>query len=126
MPVNDFYTPDVWRAQSEDNKQASAGEIENQSEAKKIFGNAMNEILGCYEKLLELGVAKEQARVILPLNQFTEVYWTASFQAVMNFLDLRDHTHAQWEIREYAKAIKEFMLELFPETTKIWFEVKNK
>ncbi|MFA5011559.1 MAG: FAD-dependent thymidylate synthase [Ignavibacteria bacterium] len=126
VPVNDFYTPDVWRAQSEDNKQASAGEIENQSEAKKIFDNAMKEILGCYDKLLGLGVAKEQARVILPLNQFTEVYWTASFQAVMNFLDLRDNAHAQWEIREYAKVIKEFMLELFPETTKIWFEVQNK
>ena len=126
VPVNDFYTPSVWRAQSEDNKQASAGEVENQDEAKKIFGDTMNEILECYEKLLALGVAKEQARVILPLNQFTEVYWTASFQAVMNFIDLRDHEHAQWEIREYAKVIKEFMLELFPETTKIWLEVNNK
>ena len=126
VPVSDFYTPDKWRAQSEDNKQASAGFIENQDEAVKVFDKAMTEILGCYDKLLELGVAKEQARIILPLNQFTEVYWTASFQAVMNFLDLRDHTHAQWEIREYAKVIKEFMLELFPETTKIWFEVQNK
>lgn len=125
VPVNDFYTPALWRAQSEDNKQASLGEIENQSEAKQVFDKAMSEILSCYEKLLGLGVAKEQARVILPLNQFTEVYWTASFQAVMNFIDLRDHEHAQWEIREYAKVIKEFMLELFPETTKIWLEVKS-
>ena len=56
----------------------------------------------------------------------TEMNTRERFQAVMNFLDLRDHTHAQWEIREYAKVIKDIMLELFPETTKIWFEVQNK
>jgi thymidylate synthase ThyX len=44
----------------------------------------------------------------------------------MNFIDLRDDAHAQWEIREYALAIKEFMYELYPETTKIWFEVNSK
>ncbi|MDD5360487.1 MAG: FAD-dependent thymidylate synthase [Ignavibacteria bacterium] len=126
VPVNDFYVPAQWRAQSENNKQASEGTIEEQDRANSIFRNAMATILDCYEELLELGVAKEQARILLPLNQFTEVYWTASFQAIMNFIDLRDDKHAQWEIREYAVAIKEFMYELFPETTKIWFEVQNK
>ena len=61
--------------------------------------------------------------MILPLNQYTEIYWTASFQAIMNFLDLRDEKTAQWEIQEYARAIKEVMFEIFPETTKIWNEV---
>jgi len=78
-----------------------------------------------YQGLLDLGVAKEQARIMLPLNIYTEIYWTASYQAIMNFIDLRDEPHAQWEIREYALAIKDFMLELFPETTKIWFDVMN-
>ena len=86
----------------------------------------MASILKGYERLLELGVAKEEARVILPLNFYTEVYWTASFQAIMNFIDLRDAEHAQWEIRQYAIAMKDFMLELFPETSKIWFEVNKK
>jgi thymidylate synthase ThyX len=44
----------------------------------------------------------------------------------MNFIDLRDAEHAQWEIRQYAIAMKDFMLELFPETSKIWFEVNKK
>jgi len=125
VPVSDFYSPAQWRKQSVNNKQASEGLLENQEDAKKVFNDAMKEILQSYEKLLEMGVAKEQARIILPLNQYTEVYWTASFQAVMNFLDLRDDAHAQWEIRQYAIAMKDFMYKLYPESTKIWFEVKK-
>ena len=122
VPVEDYYKPNNWRAQSEDNKQASKGSIENQSEAEKIFDDTMAYVTGAYSKLLELGVAKEQARLLLPLNQYTEVYWTASFQAIMNFIELRDEETAQWEIREYAIAMKKIMIELYPETTKIWFE----
>jgi thymidylate synthase (FAD) len=83
----------------------------------------MEEILSSYKKLLDVGVAKEQARMILPLNQYTEVYWTASFQAIMNFIVLRDESTAQWEIQQYAKVIKELMFDIYPETVKIWFEV---
>lgn len=86
----------------------------------------MKYVLDSYQKMLDLGVAKEQARMILPLNQYTEVYWTASFQAIMNFIDLRDEPTAQWEIQLYAKAMKELILEIYPETTKIWFEVNTK
>ena len=75
-----------------------------------------------YQKLLDLGVAKEQARIILPLNQYTEVYWTASFQAIANFIELRDHTHAQLEIREYAVILGEIVKETFPEAYGAWFE----
>lgn len=122
VPVSDFYKPENWRKQSEDNKQASEGSIKDQLTANEIFDNAMNTIIENYEKLLSLGIGKEQARMILPLNQYTEVYWTASFQAIMNFIELRDEATAQWEIRQYAIAIKEMMNEIYPETTKIWFE----
>jgi len=70
-----------------------------------------------------MGMAKEQARSILPLTVYTKVWWTASFQSIMNFIDLRDEKTAQWEIQQYAKVLKEIMLEVFPETTKIWSEV---
>lgn len=123
VPVTDFYEPSVWRKQSENNKQASEGSIEEQSSATMIFEIAMKQAIESYEKLLELGVAKEQARMLLPLNQYTEVYWTASFQAIMNFIELRDEDTAQWEIREYAKAMKDLMLEIYPETTKVWLQV---
>lgn len=126
VPVADFYTPLSWRRQSEDNKQASEGTVENQEQAKKLFDDSMDVLLGNYQKLLDLGVAKEQARIILPLNQYTEVYWTASFQAIMNFIELRDEPSAQWEIRQYAIAMKEMMVELYPETVSIWLEILEK
>ena len=44
----------------------------------------------------------------------------------MNFIELRDETTSQVEIQEYARALKDIMLETFPETTKIWFEVYSK
>lgn len=120
-PVEEYYYPEEWRAQSSDNKQASLGLIGNQEEAHTIFKNVMQQSLESYQKLLSLGVAKEQARIILPLNQYTEVYWTASFQAVANFIELRDHDHAQFEIREYAKVLAKITKEAFPETYKAWF-----
>jgi thymidylate synthase (FAD) len=85
----------------------------------------MSSIKNGYHQLLDMGVGKEQARAILPLNQYTEVYWTASFQAVMNFIELRNEKTSQWEIQEYAKVMLEQMKEVFPKTTKIWSEVNG-
>ena len=76
--------------------------------------------------MLENGVAREQARSILPLTLYTKVWWTASFQSVMNFIELRDEATSQVEIQEYARALKDVMLEAFPETTKLWLEVHGK
>ena len=120
VPVEDYYNPTVFRAQSDDNKQASEGEAENQSACKHHWDMAMFHAKNHYEELLKQGVAKEQARSILPLNQYTEVYWTASFQAVMNFIELRYEKTAQWEIQQYAIALLEIMSLAFPETTKAW------
>lgn len=124
-PVEEYYYPENWRAQSTDNKQASCGLVNNQRVADEIFRSTMETILEAYNKLLQQGVAKEQARILLPLNQYTEVYWTASFQAVANFIELRDHEHAQFEIREYAKVISKIVSSVFPETSKAWFNKKN-
>ena len=123
IAYEDFYEPTEFRAQSDDNKQASEGLIEEQSKANQYWKEAQDKSVDSYNKLLKMGVAKEQARSILPLTVYTKVWWTASFQSIMNFIDLRDEKTAQVEIQEYAKALKEIMLEVFPETTKIWSEV---
>ena len=123
VPVEEFYIPEVWRRQSEDNKQASEGAIVDQEEAASTYETALKVGKHYYEKLLELGVAKEQARVMLPLSQYTEVYWTASFQAIANFIELRDEPTAQWEIREYAKVLKKLMFAIYPKTTEIWANI---
>lgn len=121
-PIEEYYYPTEWRKQSKNNKQASEGLIEDQQKAHLIYECALTNCKMYYQQLLDLGVAKEQARMLLPLCQYTEVYWTASFQAVANFIELRDHPHAQWEIREYAKILKDIVKEIFPETCKAWFK----
>jgi thymidylate synthase (FAD) len=72
--------------------------------------------------MIKAGIAKEQARIILPLNQYTEVYWTASFQAIMNFIELRNEPTSQWEIQQYAKVMLNLMEKTFPKITEIWSE----
>ena len=69
-----------------------------------------------------MGMAKEQARCVLPFTLYTEVYWTASFQAVMNFIELRNEKTSQIEIQEYAKVMLKQMKEVFPKTTELWSE----
>ena len=123
VPVKEYYYPQYFRKQSADNKQASEGEIEDQKQGYFLWEKGLHQVQETYKELLELGVAKEQARAILPLNQYTQVWWTASFQAIMNFIELRDEKTAQVEIQEYARALKKIMLEVYPETTKIWEEV---
>ena len=124
VEVEDFYYPDVWRKQSEDNKQASEGELDDlqQKRMSLVYETYMTQVEMAYETMISSGVAKEQARIVLPLSQYTQVWWTASFQSVMNFIELRDEKTAQVEIQEYARALKEIMLDAFPETTKLWSE----
>ena len=124
VPVEDFYTPNVWRKQSEDNKQASEGVLDDlqQKRMEDCYNEYMRQVEMTYDRMIEAGVAKEQARIILPLNQYTEVYWTASFQAIMNFIELRNEKTSQWEIQQYAKVLLELMKETFPKITEIWSE----
>ena len=122
VEVEDYYKPSVYRKESEDNKQASEGEIQQQELADFVWDSTIRSVKEAYDSLLKLGVAKEQARAILPLNQYTEVYWTASFQAIMNFIELRNEKTSQWEIQEYAKVLLECMYETFPKITEIWAE----
>ena len=125
VEVEDFYYPEVWRKQSEDNKQASEGELEDlqQKRMTHIYNEYMKQVEMTYERMVGAGMAKEQARIVLPLSQYTQVWWTASFQSVMNFIELRDEPTAQVEIQEYARALKKIMLDAFPETTKLWSEI---
>jgi thymidylate synthase (FAD) len=115
VPIKDFYYPDNYRKQSKNNKQGSDGFVVNQTKSSKIWNDTIHNCIISYQKLIDLGVAKEQARCILPLAQYTEVYWTASLQAIINFIKLRDESTSQWEIRQYAIAMKEMMFKLFPE-----------
>jgi len=93
----EFYEPEIYRKQSEDNKQGSEGEIMNPPLAKSLYWDACDSSLQSYYALLDLGVCKEQARMVLPLSLYSECYWTASLQAVMHFLVLREDSHSHQE-----------------------------
>jgi thymidylate synthase (FAD) len=69
-----------------------------------------------YERLVELGVARELARCAMPVGAYTEFYWTVNARALMNFLSLRSAETAQREIRRYAEACERFFAELMPVT----------
>jgi thymidylate synthase (FAD) len=122
-PVTEYYVPSNWREQSKDNKQASCGSCapEIQEKANQAFSEVTAHVQEVYQQLLDMGVAKEQARIVLPLNQYTEVIWTASAQAVLNFIELRDEPFSQWEIREYAIAFRRILEVETPKLSEIWF-----
>ena len=126
VEYDEFYQPEVYRKQSEDNKQASEGQFEKSEYDYQFvdinWTNAHEICVSAYKQLIEIGMAKEQARCILPLTLYTEVYWTASFQAIMNFIELRNEKTSQIEIQEYAKSLLECMYDTFPKITEIWAE----
>lgn len=126
---DEYYFPEKFRKQSILKKQGSDGYLDEEFDtfvklngqheraplkAARLYSTACRTAFQCYRELVAMGVAKEQAREVLPLCTYTSWIWTASLFAVHNFIKLRDHDHAQLEIREYAKALKELALEKFP------------
>lgn len=124
VAMDEFYVPEEWRLQSRDNKQGSSNEKlseEQNKECSRIYNQTIDVMMTNYNKLVnEHGIAKEQARTLLPLSIYTECIWTLSLQAILNFIDLRTHPHAQYEIREYAYAMEEVVKEQFPIVYKYW------
>lgn len=73
-----------------------------------------------YQNFLKHGVAKEVARMILPANLYTQFYMTVNARGLMNFLSLRAAPDAQWEIQQYAYAMKDMFKDKMPLTYAAW------
>jgi len=113
-----FYTPELSKimCQGTVNKQMS-GEPLPQDQAKaaqRIIEHSANESFDNYELLLANDVSRETARIILPLNTYTECVWKLDVSNLIKFLYLRDDDHAQWEIQVYAMKIAEAVEHFFP------------
>src|SRR5205085_5298824 len=67
-----------------------------------------------YEKFMQKGIAREMARIILPVNVYTEWYWKIDLHNLFHFLSLRMDAHAQQEIRDYANAMFELVCPIVP------------
>jgi thymidylate synthase (FAD) len=72
--------------------------------------------------LKSIGVANELARIVLPLNLYTQFYMTVNARSLMNFLTLRCADDAQWEIRQYAIAMRGIFAEKMPMTAEAYEE----
>jgi len=122
---DEFYIPSQWRKQDTKNKQ---GSVDTQEEVwvRSIDGNdyTPTEILmkhcddsyHLYKSMIASGVARELARMVLPINIYTEIYCCCDLKNLMHFLQLREDSHAQFEIQEFARAMKTITKELFPVT----------
>ena len=73
-----------------------------------------------YNYLLDQGVAKEVARTVLPVGMFSRFKVTMNLRSLLNFLSLRNHEHAQQEIRDYAVAVEELVTEQIPFIMECW------
>lgn len=119
----EFYIPSVFRSQSKNTKQGSDGVLEDDSRVLFTeYEKACKFAFYQYNQLVARGVAKEQARCVLPLATYTEVYWTASLQTVAHFLRQRLSPHAQKEIQEYAKVVATITEQMFPVSMKYLME----
>lgn len=115
---DEFYVPDYDRIQGQSllNKQCSGEllEIDDQVAAKSMIEITNQNAYETYKDLIDLGVARELARVVLPVSTYTEFYWKVDLRNLFNFLELRLHNHAQYEIRVYAEAITEIIQDIIP------------
>ena len=126
-----FYLPDKFRTQHENNYQAS-----NDDEINPIVGYSFHnsnpisavqriksfseDALNLYNNFLSKGIAREQARMVLPQNVYTEYWGTCDLHNIFNFLRQRLDAHAQYEIRVVAEALLSFCKEFFPVATEMF------
>ena len=117
----DIFEPIELRAQCEDNRQSSTEIINptiaykgNNLTAQDLISRHLEKSQHLYKRLLDNGVAREQARMVLPLATTTKIHMTGSIRSWIHFLELRDDSHAQKEIQIVAQEIKKHFKKQFP------------
>lgn len=135
---DEFYIPQHLRKQSVTNKQGSSDEIISKLchledrvaqkgesiaplvDVEEYLNRLCENAYGEYEYLLSNGVARELARMVLPVNIYTQFYWTIDLHNLMHFLKLRLDSHAQLEIQEFAKPIEMCARAVCPIAMEAW------
>lgn len=132
MP-DEFYTPEPAQlaVQSTDNKQGRGDTLtaDQTAEVLRILKDDAQRNFSSYHQLLNVdedgeaidedrdGIARELARIGLPLSTYTQMYWQTNLHNLMHFLRLRADRHAQYEIRIYAEKMLAVMADWVPVTT---------
>lgn len=124
--IDQAYIPEVGAVRTQVGKPGSYTfeqmEIEVANESRSLIEQSHALAFDAYKTLLGLGVAKELARVVIPVGSFTEFYWTVNARSLMNFLSLRTHADAQLEIRLLAGLVEQHFAEMMPVTYEAWNE----
>ena len=118
--THDFYVPEPEDVRSQVGK---PGAYSFEPVSPELAERTREELRGvydaayaAYERLVEVGVARELARLVMPVGAYTEFYWTVNARSLMNFVSLRAAETAQREIRRYAEACERFLAEKMPIT----------
>ena len=127
-----FYEPTEFRTQHKSNRQVSNPDetadpmlftpVEKTSEAVRKHHE---ESMRLFDKMIEAGVCREQARGVLPQNMYTEYYGTVNLSNLLKFIDLRTHEGAQWEIQKVAEACLDIVEDLWPVAVSSYRKVKS-
>lgn len=121
---DEFHIPgfEEIRSQSKTNKQGSDDVMDSETAMDFVedLEDTARASYALYEGYIKSGMAKEQARIILPLNLMTEWYWKIDLHNLLHFLALRCDSHAQKEIQVYGNAILDLIQPLVPWTIEAW------
>ena len=124
---NEFFSPLLEDVRKQTGKPGSYTfekmDLSDAEKAKEIIERNNTSAYESYLELLEMGVAKELARSVLPVSMYTQFYWTVNARALMNFLSLRTAESAQVDIRKYAKEVERIFESQMPITHEAW--IKN-
>lgn len=123
---NDFFTPSVESVRKQVGKPGaySFEPVDKQlsKEVIAVIEENNRRSYGMYTYLMQIGVAKEMARMVLPVSMFTQFYWTVNARSLMNFLALRNSKHAQYEIRWFASEVEKLFAQQMPITYDSWVQ----
>jgi len=121
----EFYNPEEWRGKPTNSKQGSSDEVIDINPRHLMVDNyeqVCKSAKWTYEHLLSLGVAPEQARMVLPQSMFTEWYWSGTLMAFARVCNLRCKPDTQKETQVVANQIDELAEDLFPVS---WKALRN-
>lgn len=122
VPYNEIYIPQEFHYQHKNKKQGASDMICDKSEYYfERASSLIAELNTLYKEMINDDVAREQARVILPVGIYTEFRWTASLQAITHFVKLRSKPDAQTEIRDVADVIHNLAKEVFEDAYTILY-----
>ena len=111
----------LWRKQGKTNRQVGEKDVDLSEEDKKVVGDALLHSQKAYNLLLDKGIAKECARMVLPLCTSTTMYMKGSVRSWVHYIDLRAKEDTQKEHRLVAEEIKQIFSEKFPAVSKaVW------